>query len=139
MGSPNFSISTFWLSSLPIGTDSSIMLGMTIMILVIFSCSSVSEASSSARRFAPAATSAFLASASSSLEIRFLEARRSSASCFAFLLSVSSAITSSTRGSFSSWYFFRMFSLTTSGFSLKNLMSIMTSSILLTYMYAALF
>ena len=45
-------------------------------------------------------------------------------------LRASSAITSSTRESFSSWNFLRMFSLTTSGFSLKNLMSIMTSSIL---------
>ena len=34
-GSPNFSISTFSLSSLPIGTDGSIILGITIIIFVI--------------------------------------------------------------------------------------------------------
>ncbi len=110
------------------------MLGITIMIFVIFSCNWFSRTSSSASLLAPAATSAFLASASSllpcpikapiSLDILFLAARRSSPSCLAFLFSRSSAITSSTRVSFSSWNFFLIFSFTSSGFSRRNFMSI---------------
>ena len=48
-----------------------------------------------------------------------------------FLLS--SSITSSTSGSFSSWNFFLMFSFTTSGFCLKNLISNIT--VLLSYFF----
>ena len=108
--------------------------GIVIIFFLIFSRSSFSFSSNSARRAALAATSAFFASASSflpcpikapiSLDILFLLARISSASCCAFLTSASNSITSSTRGSLLSWNFFLIFSLTTSGFSLKNLMSI---------------
>ena len=60
-GSPNFSISTLQLSSFPIGTDGSMMFGITIMIFVTFSCNSFSVSSNSARRAALALTCAFTA------------------------------------------------------------------------------
>ena len=116
------------------------MLGMVIMIFRILACSSSSCASSSESLFASALTCSFIAMASSflpwpislpiSLEILFLLARRSSASFCAVLLCASSSITSSTSGSFSSWNFFRIFSFTTSGFSLKNFKSIIFSKLL---------
>ena len=141
-GSPNFSISTFSLSSLPIGTLGSIIFGITIIIFLTFSCNSFSLAESSSRRAALLFTSAFLASASSflpcaikapiSFEIFFLDALSSSASCCVLRASASSAITSSTRGSLSSWNLFLIFCLTTSGFSLRNLISNICS---LLYLY----
>ena len=46
IGSPNFSISTFSLSSFPIGTDGSIMFGIVIIIFLIFSSTSFSSVES---------------------------------------------------------------------------------------------
>ena len=132
-GSPNFPISTFSLSSFPIGTLGSIILGITIIISFTFSWNSFSCVESSSRRAAFLFTSSFLASASSflpcaikapiSLEIFFLEALRLSASCCALRALASSSITLSTNGSFSSWNLFFIFCLTISGFSLRNLIS----------------
>ena len=114
------------------------MLGIWSMILRIFWASSVSLASSSARRSALAFTLALASSASASLEGSFLDwpmrmptcldrlfrAERSSwASAMTARFSLSSSSTSSTRGSFSSWNFFLMFSFTRSGFSRISLMS----------------
>ncbi len=108
---------------------------MTIIIFVTFSSSSDCLASRAASFSASACTSAFTFSASSflpsfirapiCLDSAFLAAFRSSASRWDSRLSLSRAITSSTRGSLSSWNFFLMFSFTASGFSLKNLMSSM--------------
>ena len=114
------------------------MFGIVIIILVIFSAYSASSASSSASRAALAAT-CFLTSSASSLlpcaikapiclESVFLPARRLSASLLAARLCLSSSMTSSTSGSFLSWNLLRIFWRTTSGFSLKNLISIMTVS-----------
>ena len=58
--------------------------------------------------------------------------------CFGSLAqrnSVSRAITSSTRGSLESWNFFLMFSFTSSGFSLKNLMSSIFYTSFILYFY----
>ena len=132
-GSPYFWISTFSLSSLPIGTLGSMILGIIIMIFLTFSPSSASNFSSSARRSAFLVTCSFTASASSflpcainapiCLEIFFLFDLKSSASCWVALLCASNSITSSTKGSFSSWNLLRMFCFTTSGFSLTNFKS----------------
>ena len=119
--------------------------GITIIIFVIFSLIFFSFSSSSRRSLAPAATSAFFASASSlfpcaikapiSFEILFLFALKSSASFCVLRPSASSPITSSTSSNLLSWNFFLIFSFTASGFSLKNLMSIMENSSLLTLLY----
>ena len=120
------------------GTDSSIICGMTIMIFLISSASVPSFSSSSARRAAFFLTCSFKAFASSSLDGSFfacpisiptcldsvfLDARSSLASVIAALFSASSRTTSSTSGSLSSWNFLRIFSFTSSGFSLTNLIS----------------
>ena len=109
------------------------MLGMVIMIFMIFSDSSPSFASSSARRVELALTWALTESASSflpcaisfpiSLDSLFRLARRSSASFWVTRFSASNAITSSTSDSLLSWNLFLMFCLTMSGFSLTNFKS----------------
>ena len=133
-GSPNFSFSTFSLSSFPIGTDSCIMFGICIIIFFIFPAYSSSSFSFSTNFWFISFTCSFTLSASSfwpflirfpiwSLK-EFLCALNSSPLHFTLLLFSSSSITSSTNGSFSSWNLFFMFCFTISGFSLKNLMSI---------------
>ena len=116
-GSPKRCTSTLALSSGPMGTEGSIIWGITSMILWISRASSSSRPSSQASRSASAFTSAFRASASASLEGSFLAwpmsiptclllalraVRRSWASWMVARFSLSRAITWSTRGSFSS-------------------------------------
>ena len=115
------------------GTVGSIMLGMVIMITLMRSSTSFSLAERVSTRSASAPICAFTFSASSfspfaisapiCLESLFLCALSASTSCLMVLFSLSSTRTSSTRGSFASWNFLRMFSFTISGFSLTNLMS----------------
>ena len=105
-----YSISTLQLSSFPIGTDGSMMFGITIMIFVTFSCNSFSVSSNSARRAALALTCAFTASASSFLPCpincpicldKVLRLARSSSASFCVALAfASNSITSSTNGNF---------------------------------------
>ena len=112
--------------------------GIIIMIFFTFSWSSGSFFSNSAKCSAASATCFLTASASSffpcaikapiCLDSLFFSARRLSASCFTLRLSASNSITSSTRGSLLSWNLFLIFSFTTSGFSLKNLISNIMSS-----------
>ena len=64
-GSPYFCTSTFSLSSFPIGTLGSIILGIVIIIFRILSSRSFSIFSNSSKRTAPAATCFFTSSASS--------------------------------------------------------------------------
>ena len=111
-GSPNFSSSTFSLSSFPIGTDGSMIFGIVIMIFLIFSSTSFS--SSERESILPAYSPTFLFSSSASsnffcaiiapicLEDLFLSARSASTSCLISLFLLSSSMTSSTSGSFSS-------------------------------------
>ena len=84
-------ISTFSLSSFPIGTVGSMMLGIVIIIFVIFSSSSASSLSSAASSSENSFTFAFASSALSfsplainapiSLDMRFLSARSDSTRC----------------------------------------------------------
>ena len=103
------------------------------MIFWIFSPSSVSCCSSSARRADASVTCFLICSASSfrpfairppiCLEILLRFARRASASCLTLRFSASSSITSSTSANLRSWNLLRMFCLTISGFSLTNFKS----------------
>ena len=137
-GSPYFSFSTLQESSGPIGTDASMMFGIIIISSFTLALYSRSSSSSSARRAALAVTCSLTLLASSflpsfmrapiSFDSLLRDARRSSASCWVARAFLSYSITSSTNGSLCSWNFFLMFSLTTSGFSRKNLISIITSS-----------
>ena len=133
-GSPNFSISTFSLSSLPIGTLLSIMFGIVSMIFLILTSSSSCSFSISAILSLFFLTVSLILFASSTFFSRismpiwllkvFLLARKVSASCFKARFCLSSSSTSSTSGSFSSWNFFLIFSLTSSLFVLIKFMSI---------------
>ena len=137
-GSPKRCTSTFSESSLPIGTDGSIIFGISIILFRSSASTCFSSSERAVIRSPSSATSAFTASASSflpcaisapiCLEILFLLARRSSTSPLISRFLLSSSMTSSTIGSFASWNLFRMFCLTTSGFSLTNLMSNMICS-----------
>ena len=137
-GSPNLSSSTFSLSSLPIGTDGSIIFGIVIMISLIFSSTTFSLSLNSSIRSADAVTCFFTSSASSflpcpikapiCLDNLLRSARSAWTSCLISRFSLSSSITSSTKGNLRSWNLFLMFCFTTSGFSLKNLISNIFSS-----------
>ena len=137
-GSPNLSTSTFSLSSLPIGTDGSIIFGMTIMFFRSSSSTSFSLVESSSILAPEAATCFFTSSASSffpcpikapiCFEILFLSARKASTSCLISLFSLSSSSTLSTSSSLLSWNLLRIFCFTISGFSLTNLISNILSS-----------
>ena len=143
LASPKRWTSTFSLSSLPMGTEGSIIWGISSMRLWSSASSSFSCFSSSARRSACSFTWALTASASWSLEGSFLDwpmsmpiclervlrlERSWSASAMAARRLASRSMTSSTRGSLLSWNFFWMFSLTASGFSrMKRISSMMIS------------
>ena len=132
-GSPNLSSSTFSLSSFPIGTDGSIIFGITIILFLISSAVLFSSAVSSSILSFPAATFALISSASSFLpsfisppiffDKLFFSARSDSTSFLILRFWSSNSITSSTNGSFLSWNLFLIFCLTISGFSLTNLIS----------------
>ena len=112
------------------------MLGIFIILSLISLANFSSFSSFTTSSSLIALTSALIASASSFwpsfirlpiLSLRDFLLERSSSPCILqALLSLSRAITSSTKWSFWSWNLFLMFCLTTSGFSLKNLMSIIT-------------
>ena len=107
-----------------------------------YSASSFSFSASSSLIFL---TSALIFSASSFLPSRinppicvlseFLWALNSSPWSFNSLFLLSSSITSSTRGNLCIWNLFLIFCLTISGFSLKNLISIIIISFQIIYLY----
>ena len=109
------------------------MFGICIMMRLTSSRTTDSFSSISFNSSAIEATCCLTASASSlfpsfisppiCLLIALRCARRSSTRCFMLRSSLSLTMTSSTSGSLWSWNFLRMFSLTASGCSLKNLIS----------------
>ena len=132
-GSKNLFNSTFWLSSFPIGTVGSIIFGITIIIFFNSSESFVSSLSNSFSARLMSCTCFLVSFASSTFFSRinlpisplskFLFARNSSPFCFTSLIFTSSSIAWSTRGTLRSWNFFLIFSFTSSGLFLKNLIS----------------
>jgi len=144
-GSPKRSTSTLWVSSGPMGTEGSMMLGIVYMISRIFASSSCVRTSSAARRSSSCLTAALLRSICAwipafsssehflrrpksgpfSLESLLRAAFSCSTSWMDARFSWSRRMTSSTSGSFASWNFLRIFSRTASGLSRRNLISIM--------------
>ena len=125
------------------------MFGITIISFRSSSSTSFSLLESSSIR-SPDTATCFLTSSASSLlpwpirapiclEILFLSSRSASTSCLISRFSLSSSRTLSTSSSLLSWNLFRMFCFTTSGFSLTNLMSNMSSSCTDTFFVSVIF
>ena len=122
---------------MPIGTDGSMMFGITIIRFLTSSAKVFSSSSSLVISSAIALTSALIFSASSfwpfairppiSLDFLLRCARSSSQRVLAARYFASNSMTSSTIGIFSSWNFFLMFSFTASGLVRTNLISSIVS------------